>query len=304
MNLFLHFTQNCRNQPYFALAASICLLLFMLLLSNLFIMALLPIFHVSLEEIQILLSGAVTNLSIKERILILASQGFAQIFTWGFVGWVMMKCSGFSFANTQEIAPVLRILPFGVLLLWLAIPLVQVLTFTPENFHLPKIFSFLENYLKNQDDSKSELIQALLQTKSSIFFLSNLFVLALLPAICEELLFRGFLQQLFCQKMKPIWAIIWSSFIFSAIHFQFLGFLPRFLLGMMLGYLFYRSKHLITSIVAHFAFNSVTIVAMYVVATQKMQIDVEGYAPSVSVIIISILLIMMTLWRVERLKNP
>src|SRR5207344_1198984 len=85
----------------------------------------------------------------------------------------------------------------------------------------------------------------------------NLFIIAFLPALGEELFFRGMMQKLFSQLTKNNHlAIIITSIIFSAIHLQFYGFLPRMVLGIFLGYLLVWSGSLWLPILAHFVNNA------------------------------------------------
>lgn len=97
----------------------------------------------------------------------------------------------------------------------------------------------------------------------SLLFL-NILVLGLLPAMAEEFLFRGVIQKLFIGwTQKPWLGVLLTAFLFSFIHFQFLTFLPRFFMGIVLGYLFLWSRSLIVPILAHFIYNSLNIVAFY-----------------------------------------
>ena len=101
-----------------------------------------------------------------------------------------------------------------------------------------------------------------MNTLGDLFF--NLLVIAIIPAIGEELLFRGYLQQKITQCLgKSHVAIIITAILFSAIHMQFQGFLPRFALGLMLGYLFYWSGSLWLPIIAHLLNNAMTITFAY-----------------------------------------
>lgn len=95
-------------------------------------------------------------------------------------------------------------------------------------------------------------------------YLIGMLIIAILPAIFEEMLFRGGLQQIFTNWFKnPFWAIVVTSFFFSIIHMSYYGFLPRFFLGIMLGYVFYYTNNLWYCIVAHFINNGIAITAMY-----------------------------------------
>ncbi len=90
----------------------------------------------------------------------------------------------------------------------------------------------------------------------------NIIVIALLPAICEELFFRGAMQRVMIYITRRPWVgIIVSAALFSALHFQFQGFLPRMFLGILLGALYWFSGSLWTSILAHFVTNAVQVIA-------------------------------------------
>jgi len=109
--------------------------------------------------------------------------------------------------------------------------------------------------------------------------LINIVIMAFLPAIFEEFLFRGTLQPLFTKWFanKHV-AIIVTAFIFSAIHFQFYGFIPRFLLGIYLGYLLVWSQSLWLPIIAHFMHNATSLIFDY--GAQRRGIDLETVDPS------------------------
>jgi len=89
-----------------------------------------------------------------------------------------------------------------------------------------------------------------------------------------------FFRRVIQKKLKnilrnPHIAILITSFIFSAIHMQFFGFLPRFFLGMVLGYLFYYSGNLWMSVIAHFINNALAILLMYLPFTERIDMDIS-----------------------------
>jgi uncharacterized protein len=110
-------------------------------------------------------------------------------------------------------------------------------------------------------------------------YLISLTIVALLPAMFEELFFRGALQNLFSRWFKkPVWAIVITAIIFSAIHGSYDGFVPRFVLGFILGWLFYRTGNIWINIAAHFINNAIGITVLYYyskpgVATDLSKID-------------------------------
>lgn len=98
----------------------------------------------------------------------------------------------------------------------------------------------------------------------------NLFIVAVLPAFCEEFFFRGFLQRVLMKWFKDAHlSILIAAVVFSAFHFDAVNFLPRFLLGAMLGYLFYWTGSLWLPIIAHFLHNAQTVLLMFVVNNVK-----------------------------------
>jgi len=122
----------------------------------------------------------------------------------------------------------------------------------------------LETYFKKLEDSYNTQVEALAAMHSVGEFIFSLIVMALFPALFEETLFRGSLQQILVAWFKkPTAAIIITSIIFSAVHFSYYGFLPRFALGMVLGFIFYYSKSIWLNMVLHFLNNAFAISYMY-----------------------------------------
>ena len=122
----------------------------------------------------------------------------------------------------------------------------------------------LPDWMMNYDKKAEELTRLFLQMNSLGDLAFNLLVIAIVPAIGEELLFRGYLQQTFTKWLgKPHLAIIITAVLFSAIHLQFQGFLPRFALGIVLGYLLYWSGSLWLPIVAHLFNNALAVIFTY-----------------------------------------
>ncbi|MEO5595106.1 MAG: type II CAAX endopeptidase family protein [Chitinophagaceae bacterium] len=122
----------------------------------------------------------------------------------------------------------------------------------------------LETFFKKLEDNYNSQVEALAAMRSPGEFIFSLIVMALFPAVFEETLFRGGLQQiLIAWFKKPMVAIVITSLIFSAVHFSYFGFLPRFALGMVLGLLFYYSKSIWLNMTAHFLNNAFAICYMY-----------------------------------------
>jgi membrane protease YdiL (CAAX protease family) len=121
---------------------------------------------------------------------------------------------------------------------------------------LPESWSGITEWIEATEQELSELTALMAHSESARDFLFNVLVLAVLPAIGEEWLFRGHLQRYLGDWFRNMHvAIFVTSILFSAMHFQFLTFLPRFFLGWILGYLFYLGKNLWLPVVGHFTNN-------------------------------------------------
>lgn len=136
-------------------------------------------------------------------------------------------------------------------------------------------------WLTQYDINSSHIIEAFLQMDSIYDLIINLFLLAVIPAIGEELFFRGYVQQTLINKyINKHSAILVTAFIFSLFHLDFAGLIPRFFLGALLGYLFLWSKNIWIPIIAHFINNGQAVLIAYISSGSKDKIDKFGYSIS------------------------
>jgi hypothetical protein len=118
-------------------------------------------------------------------------------------------------------------------------------------------------------------------------FLFNMVMIAILPAIGEEIMFRGLIQRLLKEWLGNIHiAIFISALLFSAMHMQFYGFLPRMVLGMVFGYLFLWTGSLWIPIFAHFIQNGMVVVVTYLGQRGIIGGDYENFGASESILVI------------------
>lgn len=107
-------------------------------------------------------------------------------------------------------------------------------------------------------------------------FILAFLVVAVLPAIGEEIVFRGMIQNDFHRATGNIHVAVWvSAILFSAIHLQFLGFVPRMLLGALFGYLYFWSGNLWLAVLAHFVNNGFLVVALFLYQKGAFPINLE-----------------------------
>lgn len=157
----------------------------------------------------------------------------------------------------------------GILLMAVSIPLVLYSLNLNQLIPLPDL-------LKSAEDQATEALKGLLQMEHAGELLANLVIIALLPAVGEELVFRGVVQQQLMRRIANPWlAILVSAVVFSAIHFQFEGFLPRVLLGFLLGWLYWRTRNFWVPVVGHFFNNGFQVVGQYLYGKELSTLDLE-----------------------------
>lgn len=161
--------------------------------------------------------------------------------------------------NKLPSAKVFLLVLGGLLLLG---PTINMTALLNKQLILPPFLESLELWMKAKEAEMEGFINLLIQDKSAGALISNLVVMALLAALTEEILFRGAIQRILEKWTSNHHVVIWfAAIVFSAIHMQFYGFIPRMLLGAYLGYLLYWSKSMWLPIFAHFVNNAIAVVA-------------------------------------------
>ncbi|MDR2840967.1 MAG: CPBP family intramembrane metalloprotease, partial [Paludibacter sp.] len=161
-------------------------------------------------------------------------------------------------------------------LMLILIPFINLTGWLNEQVPFPHFMTGLETWMRQLEESTQAQLQIFLEVKNIDALLLNLLIIALLPAICEEMFFRGTIQKILLGKFNSHLAIWLTAIIFSFIHFQFFGFLPRLLLGALLGYIFAWSGNLWLSVLAHFANNATMVILYYLHYNKILNIDIDN----------------------------
>lgn len=128
---------------------------------------------------------------------------------------------------------------------------------------LPAFLEPVENWMQSMEAAAEQLTLLLLSNTDWVSVLMNLLVIAIAAAVTEEFLFRGTIQRIIEKWTANRHTVIWvTAFLFSAIHMQFYGFIPRLLLGAYFGYLLYWSRSIWLPVLAHFINNAVAVIGM------------------------------------------
>lgn len=145
------------------------------------------------------------------------------------------------------------------------------------NLDFSQLSPSFEEWARSKEDELRVMTEYLTRFDNLSGLLVGLIVIAVLPAIGEEFLFRGLVQPKL-QKLlgNPHLAVWMAALLFSTIHMQFYGFFPRLLLGALFGYLFYWSGNLWYAIFAHFVNNGFTLVMMYLYQQDMTDLDMDA----------------------------
>jgi uncharacterized protein len=147
-----------------------------------------------------------------------------------------------------------------VLFMLMIIPAINLLTKLNQQITLPKALDGVEAWMKASEEQMAKITEQMLNVHSISALSFNVVLIALIPALGEELFFRGTVQEILHHRTRAYIAIWTTAIIFSAIHMQFYGFFPRMLLGAFFGYLLVWSKNLWLPITAHFVNNAAAVI--------------------------------------------
>lgn len=153
-----------------------------------------------------------------------------------------------------------------VALVFFSLPFVNFIAGWNSRMQFPASLENLEVWMKNAEERAAALLEVFLKVDSIGGLLFNLFMIAVLAGIGEELLFRGVIQRIFTSWTRSHhWGVWISAILFSALHMQFYGFVPRMLLGVMFGYLLVWSGSMWLPVIAHIFFNAISVIGMHMI---------------------------------------
>jgi len=150
-----------------------------------------------------------------------------------------------------------------IIIMVVFIPFINLLTDFNHQIVFPASLGWLENQLKMAELQSNQLTEQFLSGSGINTLMFNILLIAILPALGEELFFRGSIFDIIHQWKNAIFAIWLTAAFFSAIHFQFYGFFPRMLLGAFFGYLLLWSGNMWLPILAHFTNNAMAVTFFY-----------------------------------------
>ncbi|MEX0884129.1 MAG: CPBP family intramembrane glutamic endopeptidase [Cyclobacteriaceae bacterium] len=240
-------------------------------------LGLIPVlFGLSLDQIQDLLTGELEHPNGRLAFLFIQGLGGGLGFLLG--GWIFIRFVDKKTLNWKQhlvrtkFNPILILFPILIGFVLFN----SLFVYLNMNMELPEVFSELEAAMRAKEDQLMQLTKYLTDFENPVEMLMGVLVIGVLAGIGEEYLFRGIIQPKMHRYTGNSHLGIWiTAFIFSAIHFQFYGFVPRLLLGALFGYLYLFSGSLIYPMLAHILNNGITVVLVYLNKLKILEFDLE-----------------------------
>jgi membrane protease YdiL (CAAX protease family) len=249
----------------------------LVLLQGIAVVLIPPIFQISVDELMSLVGGdySVPN----GRMALLFAQGLGSglgfwLATWGILRYLEKADLGWtkqlSRVNGKNLAWVTAMTVGGMLFNGL-------LMYWNSLLILPEFLSGVEQWMRDMETQLMELTQFLTDFQSIPELLAGILVIGVLAGVGEELFFRGLIQpKLQGYFRSPHWGIWVTAIVFSAIHVQFYGFLPRLFLGALFGYLYHYTGSLFYPILGHILNNALTLLLVYWSNQGVLELDVQS----------------------------
>jgi uncharacterized protein len=169
-----------------------------------------------------------------------------------------------------------------ILLMFSIIPLINFAGYLNEEIVRLEVWNGLMDKVIANDETQWQMMEAFLDAENIGVLLFNLFMIAFIPALAEEMLFRGVLQRIFGEWFRNHHIAIWVvAILFSLAHYQLSGFIPRIFLGALFGYLYLWTSSIWIPVIAHFTNNGMAVIYYYFfyrgsLARDPDQIGIEG----------------------------
>ena len=205
-----------------------------------------------------------------------------------------------------------KVLLWAIGIMLVALPAINLMSHWNQQMVLPTWLSGVEEWMKAKEAEAEWLTKQFMSVTTVSGLLVNLLLMAVLPALSEEITFRGVLQQLltaphrlspFASRLSPHLAIWLTAIIFSAIHMQFYGFVPRMLMGALFGYMMVWTGSLWVPMLMHFVNNGMAVL-LYFIANRAHwdmdKVDAIGAGNTLWLGIVSIVLTVVGIYMFRR----
>lgn len=193
----------------------------------------------------------------------------------------------------------------GVAMMYTILPLNSIFTEWNANIKFPESLASFEKLMQDLQENATEIMMRFINVDTIGGLILNLFMIAGLAALGEELLFRSVIQTSLIRICKNAHiGIFIASAIFSLFHMEFYGLLPRLVLGLLMGYMYYYSRSIWIPMAMHFANNGTIVFLYYLNNIGAINIDVESFGETnIFILILSIIAMVALFWFTVKLNK-
>ncbi|MFO7756188.1 MAG: type II CAAX endopeptidase family protein [Bacteroidales bacterium] len=193
----------------------------------------------------------------------------------------------------------------SMLFIFFLIPLTSYLGWLNTGLDLPGWLEGMEEWMLGKEEQAGRLTSLLINTTTIGGLMVNMLIIAVIPAVGEEFLYRGVLQKIFLAWFRSgHLAVLLTAFIFSATHLQFYGFLPRFVLGLAFGYMYLWSGSIWLPVLAHLVNNAIPVFLSYLLGWENINSAVDEFSAQDGLfVIVPTLIAALVLYNIRRISQ-
>ncbi|MGM0463557.1 MAG: CPBP family intramembrane glutamic endopeptidase [Bacteroidota bacterium] len=193
----------------------------------------------------------------------------------------------------------------SMLFIFFLIPLTSYLGWLNTGLDLPGWLEGIEEWMQLKEEQAGRLTSLLINTTTIGGLMVNMLIIAVIPAVGEEFLYRGVLQKIFMAWFRSgHLAVLLTAFIFSATHLQFYGFLPRFVLGLAFGYMYLWSGSIWLPVLAHLVNNAIPVFLSYLLGWENINSAVDEFSAQDGLfVIVPTLIAALVLYNIRRISQ-
>lgn len=216
-----------------------------------------------------------------------------------------------SYLSMQQGVPGIKIITLTFISIVVISPVISATNILNQQIVFPAFMEPIESWMKAQEAEMTRITKLLMDSTDGLTLFFNLIVIAVAAGVTEEFLFRGTLQRILGRWFSNHHTVIWvAAFVFSAVHIQFYGLLPRMLLGAYFGYLLYWSRNIYIPIFAHFVNNMLGVITMSnpklannkILSDQALLVDILPFAAA-GLVLSGVIILMIKKSLLERSGN-
>ncbi|MDE6342280.1 MAG: CPBP family intramembrane metalloprotease [Muribaculaceae bacterium] len=247
---------------------------------------------------------AVTPGSLSGQWLVFAAQNVLAFIIPALITWRICFKANPGMAIGADFYPQLRMLLIAIAVYAAAVPALNQIVYWNQEIHLPESLHSFELWCREMESMAEEQTRGLLASGSIGVMMMNILTIGVLTGIGEEFFFRGGLQRMLAVCGVNVHVAVWTAaFVFSALHFQFFGFVPRLLLGVWFGYLYVWSGNIWVNSFAHALNNSLVIISAWLINRGVLSEDFDMWGvtpgafpviPLISAVLVAVLIVCLS----------